>query len=121
MGKIKRPAITDKKMMSLVAQRTSIPINTIITVIAAYHDIIKRCIEQEVEVKMGELGTVTWKTMKARHGVVFYDFGKKGPTEPMDVPEHRLPSFRFNSGWNKDLREKTSIWEDEEGAGENAL
>ena len=122
MGKIKKPIMKDEEVLRAVAERTSIPFNTVFAVVAAYQAVIKMCIEEGVEARMGELGTMGWRIVKPKHDAVFFNMHDNVKTDPMDIPGYVLPSFKTKKAWVKNLREKTAFWDDEEnGVDEDAL
>ena len=112
MKKTKQPAMADKEIVSAVAARTSIPFNTVLAIIAAYQDIIKLCISQGVEVKIGDLGTFGWRVKDPHYGVVYYNIQTGEDMEPIDVPGFWIPKFKPKKTWRTALRKQTEFWDD---------
>lgn len=113
MKKSDKPHITDTELIREVANRTGLPINATFKAIYAYYDIVKECIESGVEVKMGELGTMSWKIKPPNKGVVYYDVHRGVNLPPQDVPGFWIPKFTPRRKWRKELKELTKFWEKE--------
>lgn len=113
MKKSDRPHITETELIKEVVKRTGLPLNAVFQAVNAYYDIIKECIENGVEVKMGELGTMGWKMKQPNYGVVYYDFKTKQPLPPQDTPGFWIPYFTPRQKWKRELKEKTKFWERE--------
>lgn len=114
MKKSNNPHITDKELISEVANRTGLPFNVAFQTIYAYYDIVRECIANGVEVKMGELGTMKWKIKQPNKGVVYYDIQTGKNLPPQDTPGFWIPLFSPRKKWKMELKEKTKFWEREE-------
>lgn len=113
MKKSNNPHITDTELIREVANRTGLPINATFKAIYAYYDIVKECIENGVEVKMGELGTMSWFIKKPHKGVVYYNGFTGESLPPQDTPGFWIPKFTPRKKWRKELKESTEFWEKE--------
>lgn len=113
MKKSKKPVLTDKELIHAVSDRTGLSFNAAVQVIYAYYDIVKEAIENGVEVKMGELGTMSWKTKQPTHGVVYYNPNTGENMPPKEVPGFLIPTFRVRKKWRMELRALTEFWEKE--------
>lgn len=113
MKKSNNPHITDTELIREVANRTGLPINATFKAIYAYYDIVKECIENGVEVKMGELGTMSWLIKKPHKGVVYYNGFTGESLLPKDTPGFWIPKFTPRKKWRKELKELTKFWEKE--------
>lgn len=114
MAKSKVPHITDTELIREVANRTGLPINATFQAIYAYYEVVKECIANGVEVKMGELGTMKWRVLNPTFGKSYYDFYTKEKMRPKDNPGYWVPKFVPRQQWKKELREITEFWETNE-------
>lgn len=114
MKKSNNPHITDTELIREVANRTGLPINATFKAIYTYYEIVKECIANGVEVKMGELGTMKWRRKKPNKGVVYYDFATKEELPPKDTPGFLIPHFTPRRKWRAELKELTKFWDEGE-------
>lgn len=113
MKKSNNPCLTNTEALKEVANRTGLPINAVLQAICSYHDIVRECINNGVEVQMGELGTMRWRSKPPRYGVVYYDFKTKENLPPQDTPGFNYPYFVAKQTWKRELKELTKFWENE--------
>lgn len=113
MKKSNKPYITDKELIIEVANRTGLPLNATFQAVYAYYDIVKECIANGVEVKMGELGTMKFKIKQPNKNVVYYNPKTKENLPPQDTPGFWVPIFTPRKKWRMELKEQTKFWEKE--------
>ena len=118
MKKSNKPILRDKEIFDQISAATSIPFNTVFTVIAKYHEIIQFCIEHGVEVKIGELGVMGWKVKDPHYGVVYYNIQTGENMDPIDVPGFWVPQFKAKKTWRTKLRAKTEFWDTKDSESE---
>lgn len=111
MKKSNNPYLTNTEAIKEVANRTGLPINAVLQAICSYHDIVRECINNGVEVQMGELGTMRWRSKPPRYGVVYYNFKTKENLPPQDTPGFNYPYFVAKQTWKRELKEITKFWE----------
>lgn len=108
------PRITkEKDIVVEICARTGLPYNATYQTLKALQDVVKECVESEVEVKFLQLGTFSWKNKPPHEGVVYTDPKTGKPLPPKDVPGFRIPYLRISQSWRKELRALTEFWEKE--------
>ena len=121
MKKSNHPHITDTELIKEVANRTGLPINVAFQVVYSYYDIVKECIANGVEVKMGELGTMKWKIKQPNKGVVYDNPKTMEDLPPQDTPGFWVPIFSPRKKWRMELKELTKFWEREKEGKEESV
>lgn len=111
MKKSNNPYLTNTEVIKEVANRTGLPLKAVLQAICSYHDIVRECINNGVEVQMGELGTMRWRSKPPRYDIVYYDFKTKEKLPPQDTPGFNYPYFVAKQTWKRELKEITKFWE----------
>lgn len=118
MKKSNKPILTDTELIREISKRTGLTFDIAFQVVSTYSAIIKECIANEVEVKMGDLGVMSWKVKQPHYGVIYYDFQNGRDLPPQDTPGFNIPIFRPKKTWRTELKELTKFWEKENKEGE---
>ena len=113
MKKSDHPLLKEKDAIVEVSNRTGLPYNVILQVIKNYQEIIKECVSNGVDIKIGDLGKFGWKIKPPRYDVVYYNIQTGENNPPIDTPGFWLPVFTPTKKWRKELKEQTKFWEKE--------
>lgn len=115
-----RPQITNIEAVKEVASRTGLPVNAALTAVKCYQDIIMECVNSGVEIKVGDIGVITYKIKAPHHNVVYYDFKTGENLPPKDTPGFWVPYLRPSRKWKSELKELTKFWNEENEEKENS-
>ena len=103
----------EKDIATEVCARTGLPFNAVYQTLKAFQDVIKECVESEVEIKFCQLGSFSWKNKPPHKDVVYTDPKTGKPLPPKDTPGFRIPYFKPSQSWKRELKALTEFWEKE--------
>lgn len=115
-----RPQITNIEAVKEVASRTGLPVNAAFTAVKCYQDIIMECVNSGVEIKVGDIGVITYKVKPPHYNVVYYDFTSGDKLPPKNTPGFWIPYLRPSRKWKAELKELTKFWNEENEEKENS-
>lgn len=112
MGARIRPTIPSKEVVQEVSNRTGIAFNVAFNLIYTYFDVLKECVMQGVDVKVGEIGILERKVKNPHYGVIYRDVKNGKELPPKDVPGFYVPFFKMSKKFRKELRDATEFWDE---------
>lgn len=104
-----RPFISDGEIIKEVCNRTNLSYNVVRQVLLIYFQVIKDCIEADVDPRLGILGTFTLIDYAPRKRT-FYNCVEKKMVKDKFYPGFKKIDFIPNFGWRKEVKEKTLYW-----------
>ena len=113
MKKTDHALLKEKEALLEIQNRTGIPYDAVRKNIKAYQEIIKECVANGVDLKVGDMGRFGWKIKPPRFGVVYFNPITKENMDPVDTPGFWIPTFIPTKKWRMELKELTKFWEKE--------
>ena len=118
-NRFQKPKISHDEVLDEVSKRSGVPFYVVHRILKEYQEVLKQCLLNGVQAKIGELGVMSWKVKAPHRGVVYYNIKTREPMPPQDVPGFWIPSFIPSRKFKKELRAKTEYWEKEENENED--
>lgn len=104
--------LRDREIFYEISKRTGVNPNVIEIVMGTYYEVLKECIENQVAVKIGELGKFTCTVRKPIKNLMCNNFGDE--VIYVDAKGYIAPHFKISRKWKRELQEKTGFDEMEE-------
>lgn len=107
MKEQKYPKIKEKEIFQEINKRTGIAYSVVSEIINTYFNVVKECTYNGIEVKLNNIGTISFIEAPTKHDYKYFDIRIKKKVLAKVVPGYKKPTFKFGKTFRQELKKNT--------------